>query len=236
MMSALPETLPVGLASAHYLAAAGDRRALSLALVAAGRRSEPARLCLDAAIAQHDGDLDRCVALYKRAFFAARGSEKAYVVDLLVPIYITQGRIDEAEALLDDDRGVPEMEPALQALKAVCFARRGRTSAARILRREIERMDCSHSVLVAGRVSQRLALSCFFSHAYDEALNHADRGARIYWSIGAGRLAASAYSISYNVHHTVTGDIQEARRFAELLAQAAQAGGDTSFAVLGLAA
>src|ERR1700732_2308935 len=100
-MSSLPETVREGLASAHFLAAAADRRALSLALVSGGPRSQPARLCLEAAIAQHDGDLDRCIALYRRALLAADGSEKAYVVDLLVPIYITQDRISEAETLLE---------------------------------------------------------------------------------------------------------------------------------------
>lgn len=235
-MSALPETVPIGLASAHHLAAAGDRRALSLALVSAGRRSDAARLCLEAAIAQHDGDLDRCVSVYKRALQAAQDSDKAYVVDLLIPILITQNRLDEAEAMLETEHWHPEFEAAPLALKTVCLARRGEVSAARALRREVERMDCSHSILIAGRVAQRLALSCFYSHDYDQALNHADRCGPLYASIGADRLAAGSYSIAYIIHHTVTGDILEARRFAELMTSAAQSGGDASYVVLGLAA
>src|ERR1700676_3768052 len=235
-MSALPEAVSLGLAPAHYLAAAGDRRALSLALASGGRRSEPARLCLEAAIAQHDADLDRCVALFRRALFAAEGQEKAYVTDLLAPIFVTQNRLDEAEALLEVDYRHSEFEAARLALKAVCLARRGEVSAAQALRRSVERMDCSHSILIASRVAQRLALSCFYSHDYEEDLNHSDRCGPLYASIGADRLAAGAYSISYIIHHTVTGDILEARRFAELITSAAQRGGDTSYVVLGLAA
>jgi DNA-binding CsgD family transcriptional regulator/tetratricopeptide (TPR) repeat protein len=235
-MSAIPEAVPLGLASAHYLAAAGDRRALSLALVSAGRRPDAARLCLEAAIAQHDGDLDRCVALFRRALLAAEAQEKAYVVDLLVPIYVTQDRIDEAETLLEADHGKPDFEPARQALKTVCLARRGKAAAARALRREVEAMDCSHSDLIAGRVAQRLALSCFYSHDYDEALEHADRSAHIYTSFNAGRLLATSYSIAYIIHYTVTGEIHEARRIAELMTSAAQSSGDTSFATTGLVA
>src|ERR1700692_3703069 len=173
-MSALPEAVSCGRPAPHYRAAAGDRRALSLALASGGRRSGPARLLLEAAIAQHDADLDRCVALFRRALFAAEGQEKAYVTDLLAPIFVTQNRLDEAEALLEVDYRHPEFEAARWAPKAVCLARRGEVSAARALRRAIERMDCSHSILIASRAAQRLALSCFYSHDHGEALHHND--------------------------------------------------------------
>jgi len=235
-MSALTETAPAGLASAHYLAAAGDRRALSLALVSGGPRSQPARLCLEAAIAQHDGDLDRCIALYRRALLAADGPEKAYVVDLLVPIFVMQARTDEAEALLEVDYGEPSFKAGRLALRAVCIARRGKIEAARALRREIEEQDSSHSSLMAGRVAQRLGLSCFYSHDYDEALEYADKSAHIYTLLNSGRLAANAYSIAYIIHYTVTGEIDESRRFAELMTTAAQSSGDMSLATLGLVA
>src|SRR6202790_1027084 len=236
IMSALPETVPIGLASAHRLAAVGDRRALSLALASAGRRSDAARLCLEAAIAQHDGDLDRCVTVYKRALQAAQDADKAFVVDLLVPILITQNRLDEAEAMLETEHWHPKFEAAVLALKTVCLARRGGGPVPRAPRREGERMDCGDSILIAGRVAQRLALSCFYSHDYDQALNHADRCGPLYASIGADRLDAGAYSIAYIIHHTVTGDILGARRFAQLMTSAAQSGGDASYVVLGLAA
>jgi DNA-binding CsgD family transcriptional regulator len=189
---------------------------------------------LEAAIAQHDGDLDRCVSLYRRALLAATGAAKAYVVDLLVPIYVSQDRIDDAELLLDLDHGAEAFSAGRAALKAVCLARRGKISAARALRGEVEAMDFSQSTLMAGRVAQRLALSCFYSHDYDQALEHSDRSAHIYGSCGANRLACNAYSIPYIIHYTVTGEIEEARRFAELMTASAQKGDDRSLATTGL--
>jgi DNA-binding CsgD family transcriptional regulator len=86
-----------------------------------------------------------------------------------------------------------------------------------------------HDDVVRFRVLQRLARTAFYLDEHERAVNLALESARLATKYEAWRSVAAGFSIAYNVHHTVTGDVEESARYAALWHEAAVKSGDESF-------
>jgi DNA-binding CsgD family transcriptional regulator len=81
-----------------------------------------------------------------------------------------------------------------------------------------------------------LARTAYYLDEHERAVDLALASARLCAAMGAWRAAAAGYSIAYSIHHDVTGDTDEADRFARLWHAAASRTQDDSFVHAALAA
>jgi DNA-binding CsgD family transcriptional regulator len=86
------------------------------------------------------------------------------------------------------------------------------------------------------RVLQRLARTAYYLDEHERAVDLALASAQLCSSLQAWRAAAAGYSIAYSFHHDVTGDAEEADRYARLWHAAAAKTQDDSFVHAALAA
>ena len=90
--------------------------------------------------------------------------------------------------------------------------------------------------LQRGRALQRVSLIAYYSLDFETAIDAARNSARIFERAGAYRSAAASFSVLYGIHHTKTGDVDEAYRYAKLPYDAARKARDASFEIAGLIA
>ncbi len=218
---------------AAYVAAAIESAEVLKKLVGRYPAGTFARVLIDASIAQQDGSVDRAIRLLERATAIAAAPQIAYAVELLAPLYVMTGRYDAASDLLDR---VSEMNAPLAALRAVVLSALGDSEAPAAVEAAEKLLMSEDDPLTAARSLQRLALAAYHLHDHHAALAFSE--ASISWShtIGAHRIMVTSYSIAYNVHHAVTGDIAEARRCAIQMTEAAEAAGSRSYLTVGLVA
>jgi DNA-binding CsgD family transcriptional regulator len=104
------------------------------------------------------------------------------------------------------------------------------------------RMACLESLadcgdrLLCGRTLQRLALAAYRIGDAEAAADLALRSANEAVAIGAHSLAVAAYSVAYNVHEALTGDLERALAFADKMTVCARLSGNESFEYCGLVA
>ena len=189
-------------------------------------------LLLAATVRQCEGDVPRAEATLERALERADATERAYVLELLVPLLISRELFDAALAALSTVSA--GTDPSLLALWAVLDARRERGVASPERVREVrERLAESDDDLTRLRVHQRLALAAYYRGDAGSALEDVAEGVRLAHLLAAHRAAAALHSVAYATHQTCTGDVEAAWRHAKLLAQEARQGGDASYRALG---
>jgi DNA-binding CsgD family transcriptional regulator len=81
-----------------------------------------------------------------------------------------------------------------------------------------------------------LARTAYYLEEYERAVDLALASAQLCSALGAWRAAAAGYSSAYSIHHDVTGDVEEADRYASLWHAAAARAQDDSFVHAALAA
>src|ERR1700760_3051870 len=86
-------------AAAYYVCALGSYDDIKAALDGA-RGNSIAALLLAATAWQCEGDALRAEAVLRRAFDAASDDDRAYVVDMLVPLLVSRGVTQRAAALV----------------------------------------------------------------------------------------------------------------------------------------
>jgi DNA-binding CsgD family transcriptional regulator len=213
---------------AYRLAAVGTREDLRRA-VANSAPGSPERALLDGVISQYDGDVEGAVRRLRRLLRGLAGPALAAVADTLAPILVMRHDADGVVALAGMIERAGWRAPA-QAFRALAAADNGDRAAARkhAAAAELALKDERDDVIVF-RVLQRLARTAYYldehEHAIDLALASAQRSS----AMGAWRAAAAGYSIPYSIHHDVTGDANEADRYARLWHAAASKSQDDSF-------
>jgi DNA-binding CsgD family transcriptional regulator len=220
---------------AYRLAAVGTRDDLRRA--AAGFATGSAeRALLEAVIAQYDGDVDGAVRSLRRQLRTLAGADFGAVADTLAPILVMRHDNDSVVALADAimAAGWTASAHALRALAAADVGDRAaarKSAAAAELALAEERND-----VIRFRVLQRLARTAYYLEEYERAVDLALASAQLCSALGAWRAAAAGYSSAYSIHHDVTGDVEEADRYASLWHAAAARAQDDSFVHAALAA
>lgn len=208
----------------------------SLRREAASRREGTAHAIVRAALAQLEGDVAFALRILKAAYARSTADERAFVADLLIPLLISLGELDQV-----DDYSVPTMLPmlaagaeALCAVVAACRvdAERSREHAL-LADAMIEAVD---DVMLRARIQGRLALAAFYRGEFAIAHRLAQDSAALATRADAPRYTATACSLCYAIAHDVTGDLDAAARYADGLVAAAEACGDGSLRAFGLVA
>jgi DNA-binding CsgD family transcriptional regulator len=217
-------------------------------LVAVGARSEiraaartvsptePPGMLLQAVLAQYEGDVDGAIGILRRLARRVSGGDRAIVADVLAPILVMRHVTDEVLRCANtlQTAGWLACADAFRALAAIDEGRR--RSARRRAARAREALEHESSDIVRFRVLQRLARIAFLLNDHAEAVDAASASAQLCVAAGAWRAAGASYSIIYNVHHNVTGNLPEADRHAILWRETAEKSDDRSFQCLGLIA
>lgn len=200
---------------AYRLAAVAARDDLRHAIAACAPGSSQCAL-LQAVVAQYDGDVDGAVRLLRHQLRTCADADRPLIADTLAPILVMRHENDAVLALADvlQDAGWNASAHAFRALAAADTGRRAearrQVAAAEVaLRREDD-------AILQFRVLQRLARAAYYLDEHERAVDLALASAQLASSAGAWRAAGAAYSIAYTVHHSVTGDAEEADRYARL--------------------
>jgi len=208
---------------------------LASAVAKLSSHRDPARLLLQGVAAQYRGNVERCIHLLERALAAAPADERAYVVDVLAPVYLMQGDIGRAGELFEGLVVPRELEGPCAALRAIVLARSDEAEAARDLCFEADRRSRGGEFSRA-RVLQRLSTAYYYTYDFERAGEAAKKSASVFGRLGVHRAAAAALSVAYNIQHVYVGDVEEAYRLAKSMTTEAQRASDRSFAVAGLVA
>ncbi len=205
---------------------------------ASARVRDPLAMGLRAMRSVTDGDVPGGIAMLKRAFGVAKGDEREYLLELLVPLLINAHAIDEAEEALEFAEGcVPALAPAFDASRAIVAARRGHDAESeRLARRALDGGRGLDSALLVGRVLSRAALAAFYREDFDEAQDRALEAARSYERVKSHRNAAMTYSILYVIANDWTGDSDVARFHARRMTMNARLANDVSLENWGILA
>src|ERR1700694_1066046 len=199
------------------------------ALLATAERTSTAGLMLAATAWQCEGDALRAESTLRRAAEHARGDERAYVVDLLVPLLISRGVFTRAAGFLGGATS-PRLGLGRVALQAVIDAANGAARRSEELAAEVRdalpRLDDD---VVRMRVHQRLALAAYWRGDMTAALDDVAEGLRLAKLLDAHRFAVTLHSVAYAVHQASTGDAHAAWYHASALARDAELGGDASY-------
>ncbi len=213
---------------AYHRAAVGGRDDVRRAAEEVAKASPQAAL-LEGVLAQYDGDVEGAVRILRRQVHVLTGADRAAVADILAPILVMRhendGVLELAQILAEEGWLAPAF--AFRALAAADAGERAdarKHAEAASLALADERDD-----VVRFRVLQRLARTAFLLDEHERAVDLALESARLATKCEAWRAVAAGYSIAYNVHHTVTGDVEEAARYAALWHEAAVKSGDESF-------
>jgi DNA-binding CsgD family transcriptional regulator len=211
---------------AFRLAAVGTREEINGTLADA---SGTAKALLRAVLAQYDGDVEGAVRVLRHQLKLADRSERAYIADVLAPILIMRHE-NAAVLALADVIAEAGWKACAHAFRALAAADTGnRDAAIRYARAAEDALAEEADDIVRFRVIQRLARTAFYLQQYEKAIDLALSSSSLAAAFGAWRARAAGYSIAYNVHHNVTGDVEEADRFARLWHEAANNSGDESF-------
>jgi DNA-binding CsgD family transcriptional regulator len=205
---------------------------LRASLRQAGPPAAAGRMMLEGIIARFDGDVQRGLALLRRAHAAAAPEDRVYVAECLASLYVMRHEYDPLEALLDGTGGwerIPGVRQAFESILAVgrhdAAAAADRRTAAKA---ELER--CGDQA-IRSRVLQRLAYSAYMASEVAEATDLALAAARASDACGDYGAVAAAYSIAYNVQYAVAGDLGRARDMSLRVAEAARRAGDESLEI-----
>jgi DNA-binding CsgD family transcriptional regulator len=220
---------------AYHLAALGTRDDLRRAAVGFATGSAE-RALLEAVIAQYDGDVDGAVRSLRRQLAGLAGAGFGAVADTLAPILVMRHDNDSVVSLADAIAAAGWTASA-HAFRALAAADAGDRAAARkhAAAAELALADESDDV-IRFRVLQRLARTAYYLDEHERAVDLALASAQLSSAMGAWRAAAAGYSIAYSIHHDVTGDAEEADRYARLWYAAAARTQDDSFVHAALAA
>jgi DNA-binding CsgD family transcriptional regulator len=225
----------------YEIAAEGRGADIDAALArfpASARIRSPLAIGLRAMRSVTEGDVPGGIALLKRGIASAKGPERDYLLDLLVPLLINARGVEEAEsALASTDGSVPVLIPAFDASRAIVAARQGNDHASVVFAKLA--LDGGRAVdnpLIVGRVLSRTALAAFYREDFDEAQDRALEAARWYERFESHRNAAMAYSVLYVIAHNWTGDVDVARFYARRMTMSAHLGRDASLENWGLLA
>jgi DNA-binding CsgD family transcriptional regulator len=193
-------------------------------------------LLADAVIAHCDGDVARADRILRNAWHECDGVACRAVAEMWLPILISLQRFEEAESILADDR-IDTAEARFAALRCVIAASRGDAPRSRELAADAESgLADEADPTVRARVHQRLALAAFLRTEPEVALRHAAAAVALARSNRAHRTAATAHSVAYATHSSITGDVLAALRSARDMAADATLAGDRSYRALGLVA
>jgi DNA-binding CsgD family transcriptional regulator len=213
---------------AFRIAAVGKRDEIVRAAEKLGRTSAAGAL-LRAVAAQYEGDVDAAIRGL-RSIIAVGGADAAYAADVLVPILMGRsGHEDEIASLAETlDRNGWASSAAV--FRAHVAAHKGsRPDARAYLARAASLLEAEDNETLCFRLEHRLARVAFLLHDYDSAMRLASASAAAAARLGAWRAAAAGYSLLYNIHYDVTGDVPEADRYAGLMRIAASRSDDASF-------
>jgi DNA-binding NarL/FixJ family response regulator len=211
---------------AFRLASAGTRDEIERH---AGQSSRPARAFLKAVLRQYDGDVDGAMRALRHQLTALRGLDRAVVADTLAPILVMRHDVGSIDHLADIVAAAGWRSSAF-ALRALAAAELGRgDDVARLVAAARAALLEEDDEVVRARVLQRLARTSYLARNYEQALDLAAASAALCLRLGAWRVAAASYSIAYNVHYCVTGQMSQASRFAKLCYAAALKSRDASF-------
>jgi len=213
---------------AFGIAAVGKRDEIARAAREYGRTSAPGAL-LHAVAAQYGGDVDAAIRGL-RSVVAAGGADAAYAADVLAPILTARcGHEDEIASLAETlERNGWAASAAV--FRAHVAAHKGSRAGARAyLARASRLLEAQDDATLRFRLEHRLARVAFLLHDYDSAMRLASASAAGAARLGAWRAAAAGYSLLYNIHYDVTGDLPEADRYAGLMRIAASRSDDASF-------
>ncbi|HEY0382341.1 MAG TPA: LuxR C-terminal-related transcriptional regulator [Candidatus Elarobacter sp.] len=220
---------------AYHLAAVATRDDLRRAIARYAPRSPQAAL-LGAVVAQYDGDVDGAVSALRHLMRSVAGADLAAVADTLAPMLVMRHDNDGVVALAGIIEGAGWIAPAY-ALRALAAADSGNRSGAREHASVAEvAVAEERDDVIRFRVLQRLARAAYYIDEHERAVDLALASAALASRMGAWRAAGAGYSIAYNVHHSVTGDAEEADRYARLFRAAASKANDDSFAQTALVA
>ncbi|MEA2786730.1 MAG: hypothetical protein QOF71_2834 [Candidatus Eremiobacteraeota bacterium] len=220
---------------AYHLAAVGTREDLRRAAAGCAPGSAE-RALLDAIIAQYDGDVDGAVRILRRRLRALSGADAGAVADTLAPILVMR-HDNESVLSLADVLAAAGWIASAQAFRALAAADAGDRAAARKYAAAAERaLTDEGDDVIRFRVLQRLARTAYYLDEHERAVDLALASAQLCSSLQAWRAAAAGYSIAYSFHHDVTGDAEEADRYARLWHAAAAKTQDDSFVHAALAA
>src|SRR6202163_4312163 len=227
------EVMMTPMLDAYHLAAVGTRDDLRRA-VARFATGSAERALLEAVVAQYDGDVDGAVRALRRQLRGLRGADFGAVADTLAPILVMRHDVDSVVSLADAiaAAGWTASAQAVRALAAADDRAAARTYAASA---ELALAEESDDV-IRFRVLQRLARTAYYLDEHERAIDLALASAQLCSAMGAWRAAAAGYSIAYSIHHDVTGDAEEADRYARLWHAAASRTQDDSFVHAALAA
>jgi DNA-binding CsgD family transcriptional regulator len=213
----------------HRFVATASRRRLE---IAAARRPAGSvhGLMLRSAAARYHGDVRGSVSLLMRAASIASPKEMPYIRDLLGPAYVALEDRENLSDLLAHEQWAPDLEGPRMGLQAILAAMEGEPQRSRDLRRTaLQLVESSDDRLLSARILQRLALAAYRCGDTEEATQHALRCARLATEVEAHGIAATAYSVAYNVHQSVTGDVELALDFANKMAECASLAGNESY-------
>src|ERR1700681_180786 len=229
------EVMMTPMLDAYHLAAVGTRDDLRRA-VARFATGSAERALLEAVVAQYDGDVDGAVRALRRQLRGLRGADFGAVADTLAPILVMRHDVDSVVSLADAIAAAGWTASA-QAFRALAAADAGDRAAARTYAASAELALAEESDdVIRFRVLQRLARTAYYLDEHERAIDLALASAQLFSAMGAWRAAAAGYSIAYSIHHDVTGDAEEADRYARLWHAAASRTQDDSFVHAALAA
>jgi ATP/maltotriose-dependent transcriptional regulator MalT len=205
---------------------------------AAHRLRDPRALALRAMRNVLRGDAPGGIGLLHRAVSQSDARTRPFIVDLLAPLMLTSGEVDDVEAALDDLAAPePMLVPALIALRAVLAARRGKDEASRRLAAEALALAReSDQPMITTRVLGRTSLAAFYREDFPEAQERGLEAARRCEQLGSYRNAAIAYSVLYVIAHDWSGDTDVARFYAERVTMNGRRAEDLSWQNYGLVA
>jgi DNA-binding CsgD family transcriptional regulator/predicted negative regulator of RcsB-dependent stress response len=221
----------MNISPAFELAAVASRSELQRALKASPVGST-AYAILSAIGQLYEGDVVGAVRTLRHALRKAQASERCEIADLLAPILVMRDRPEERDELraLRDVLESGGWTASARSFSAMLAAQAGERAEAR-RQHEVAwaALADEESEIVRSRVLQRLARVSFLLHDYDRALDLAASSGDLARRAGAWRVASAAYSILYQVHHSVTGDVLEADRCIRLCSECARKAEDLSF-------
>ena len=189
----------------------------------------PAARLLGAVSAQYDGDVEGAIHTL-RSLAGDGGAEAPYAADVLAPILVMRSGHEREIASLVETLERSGWRASAAAFRAYLAIRAGSPSEAREhVARAAHLLAGEDDPIVRFRIEQRLARVSYYLHDYDAAMRLASASAAGAARLGAWRAAAAGYSILYNIHNDVTGDVAEADHYAGRTRIAATRSDDASF-------
>jgi DNA-binding CsgD family transcriptional regulator/tetratricopeptide (TPR) repeat protein len=219
-------------AQVHATASLGRVDVMKKALVGRRNRASAGRLLLEAVLAQYAAEMDRSTAFFAKALRVTSEDDRAYIVDLYVPMLLMRRDFDKAAEVLQSASIVPqELRPLIAALGTLLRAMQDDSSN---LAPEDELT--SFSDLQRARVLQRLATASYYVREHGRAIEQSQRAARLFDRVGSHRSAVAALSVAYNVQHVVLGDVEAALSTARKMTLTAEKARDRSIRIGSLVA